>query len=106
MVNSDIILDDSDRALVSLLQENPRASYQELATATGLSTSTVRRRIDRLVAGGVLKFAAVLCWPHFELRLTAFIALSVDLKRLRAIGEEIAAMDEVVFVALTTGAFD
>jgi Lrp/AsnC family transcriptional regulator for asnA, asnC and gidA len=106
MVNSDIILDDSDRVLVSMLQENPRASYQELATATGLSTSTARRRIDRLVGGGVLKFAAVLRWPHFGLRLTAFIALSVDLKRLLAIGDEIAAMDEVVFVALTTGAFD
>lgn len=105
-MDSVITLDEHDRVLITALQANVRASYQELALLTGLSASTVRRRIDRLVASGALKLVAVPSWPQLGLRLTALIAISVDLHRLRGVGDELAKMDEIVFVAIATGAYD
>lgn len=43
-----VTLDDSDRQLLDLLARDGRAAPGELATATGLSPSTVRRRITEL----------------------------------------------------------
>jgi Lrp/AsnC family transcriptional regulator for asnA, asnC and gidA len=99
-------LDACDRTLIELLQANVRASYQELANATGLSASTVRRRVERLLASGVVKLVAVPDWRRLGMGLTAFLAISADLHRLRDIGLELAAMEEIVFVAVTTGSYD
>jgi len=105
-MSSVIALDELDRTLIELLQTDARTSYRELALATRLSDSTVRRRVERLVASGIIKFVAVPSWRRLGLRLTAFIGISVDLDRLRDVGNQFAAMEEVVFVAVTTGSYD
>lgn len=105
-MDSAIALDDVDRVLIGLLQADARASYQELADATAMSASTARRRVERLVQAGAVKLVAVPAWTRIGLRLTAFIAISVDLYRLRAVGSELATMSEIVFVAVVTGAYD
>lgn len=99
-------LDEYDRRLIGLLQENARASYQELAAATGLSASTVRRRVERLQSAGVLKLVAVPDWTKLGIYFTAFLAISVDLPALQNVGRELAKMDEVCFVCMVTGAYD
>jgi len=47
-------LDDIDRKLIALLQDNARLSAVQLARAVGLSRSTVQERLARLEAGGVI----------------------------------------------------
>ncbi len=105
-MESVIELDEPDRQLIALLQANARASYQELARATGLSPSTVARRVERLVARGVIKLVVVPSWPKLGFNLIAFIGLSVELARLEAVGRELRTMDEVCFVAYTAGDYD
>ncbi|WP_230466477.1 AsnC family protein [[Actinomadura] parvosata] len=54
------MLDDGDRHLLDLLARDGRAAPGELAAATGLSPSTVRRRITELATHpGVAVAAAV-----------------------------------------------
>jgi DNA-binding Lrp family transcriptional regulator len=48
-------MDDIDRMLLDRLRHNGRASYGELGDAVRLSPSAVKRRIDRLVADGVIR---------------------------------------------------
>lgn len=105
-MGSVMALDALDRVLIELLQADARASYQELAQETHLSPSTVRRRVERLVSSGIIKLVAVPSWPSLGLRLAAFVAISVDLDRLRDVGNQFAEMEEIVFVAVTTGAYD
>lgn len=105
-MNSVISLDDLDRMLLRRLQADVRASYHELAQEVGASAATVRRRIERLVQSDVLKLVAVPRWERLGLHLTALIAISVDLPRLRAVGRSLAAMDEIVFAAMVTGNYD
>lgn len=99
-------LDEQDRMLMHLLQEDARASLQRLAEATGMSPSTVRRRIERLLETETIRLVAVPTWTKLGLYFSAFVALSVELPRLRAVGNELAAMDEICFVALMTGSYD
>jgi Lrp/AsnC family transcriptional regulator for asnA, asnC and gidA len=96
-------LDAQDRELIALLQADARASYQELGQIVGLSPSTVRRRVERLIDMKMIKLVAVPSWMHVGLELISFISFSVELNRLRDIGNELSMMDEVVFVAMVTG---
>jgi DNA-binding Lrp family transcriptional regulator len=47
-------LDDIDRRLIALLQDNARLSTVQLAKSVGLSRSAVQERIARLEATGVI----------------------------------------------------
>ncbi|QNP41669.1 Lrp/AsnC family transcriptional regulator [Lysobacter solisilvae (ex Woo and Kim 2020)] len=47
-------LDDIDRRLIALLQDNARLSTVQLAKAVGLSRSAVQERIARLEQSGVI----------------------------------------------------
>ncbi|MGJ9413132.1 Lrp/AsnC family transcriptional regulator [Aeromicrobium sp. CF4.19] len=54
-------MDAVDRRLVDLLLEDGRAPYATLGSEVGLSAPAVKRRIDRLVEGGVIRgFTAVI----------------------------------------------
>lgn len=47
-------LDDTDRRLIALLQDNARLPTVALAKAVGLSRSAVQERVQRLEAAGVI----------------------------------------------------
>lgn len=99
-------LDTYDRILIGLLQADGRASSEDLAKATGLSASTVRRRLERLIEHSAIKVVTVPFWPQLGLSLTALIGISVDLHLLREVGQQLSRMEEVVFVAIVTGSYD
>lgn len=92
--------------LIALLQTQARTSYHELAKAVGVSPSTARRRVERLVNAKALKLIAVPGWTKLGFQLIALIGLSVDLRRLREVGDELAMMDEVTWIAMTAGIYD
>lgn len=67
-------LDDLDRRIIVLLQENDRLALAELSKATGAAVSTVNDRIKRLLAKGVITgFHARVSADALELDLLAFI---------------------------------
>jgi Lrp/AsnC family transcriptional regulator, leucine-responsive regulatory protein len=94
--------DALDRACMSLLQRNPRASYQELAEATGVAPTTVKRRIDRLLKSDAIKFIAIPSWLHSDSGATAMLALAIDWLQLTTIVDEASAIPELCWIAVTT----
>lgn len=53
-------IDDLDRQILALLRANGRRTFTDLGRELGLSTPTVKRRVDRLEATGVIRgYAAV-----------------------------------------------
>lgn len=101
-----VLLDDHDRELVGLLQEDARASYQSLANKTGLSPATVRRRVERLVSSGAVKLVAIPYWSRLGYNLVAFVGITVELTHLHRVATELAQMHEFYWVAMTTGDYD
>ena len=47
-------LDAVDRKIVALLQENSKRTFAEIGTDVGLSSSAIKRRVDRLEQDGVI----------------------------------------------------
>jgi DNA-binding Lrp family transcriptional regulator len=71
-----LLRDDIDQQIVALLVANGRASFQQIGTEVGLSAPAVKRRVDRLVATGVLAgFTAVVDPGAVGHRTEAFVEL-------------------------------
>ncbi len=96
----------TDRLLIRLLQQNARISFAELSRITGIPESTVRRRVERMQDRGVIRFAMIAEADQLGYDISAMIGVRIDLARLGAIGDQIAALPEVVFASFLTGSFD
>lgn len=92
-----------DEALFAELAVDGRTGYPRLAAVTGMSPSTVQRRLEHLCASGVLYFdvdtdPALLGYPT-----QAMLWMSVPPSRLAEVGGILAEHPEVAFAAATTG---
>ncbi|MEV5505675.1 Lrp/AsnC family transcriptional regulator [Streptomyces orinoci] len=96
-------LDEGDRALLELLSLDGRTGHAELAADTGLSESTVRRRLERLRHLGVLSFQVDLPMAALGYHAEARLWLSVKPSALVSVARTLAGHREVSFVAITTG---
>jgi DNA-binding Lrp family transcriptional regulator len=96
-------LQDSDWPLVQALADDGRAPYRQLAARTHWHESTVRRRVEELVAAGVLFFDLDLASDALGIRSQALLWMSAAPTNLREIGEALARRPEFPFVAATTG---
>ena len=69
-------MDETDRRIITLLQENARRSYQDIGSQVSLSAPAVKRRVDRLEEGGVIRGYAVAVDPEaVGWNTHAFVAL-------------------------------
>jgi DNA-binding Lrp family transcriptional regulator len=96
-------LQDSDWPLVQALADDGRAPYRQLAARTHWRESTVRRRVEELIASGVLFFDLDLASDVFGIRSQALLWMSVAPTNLRDVGQALAKRLEFPFVAATTG---
>lgn len=99
-----IDLDDLDRTLLEHLSHDGRLSWAELASLTGASTSTARRRVNRLTSSGIMTFRCEIAhslagWPIQASLLAQAPASDVD-----RICQVLATWPECRFVAAVTGA--
>src|SRR5687768_15269225 len=56
-------MDDIDRQIVALLRQDARRSFQSIGSRVALSAPAVKRRVDRLVADGVIRGYSALVDP-------------------------------------------
>jgi Lrp/AsnC family transcriptional regulator, regulator for asnA, asnC and gidA len=99
-------LDETDRRIIELLQESGRQTNTDLAAQLGVSESTVRKRIDRLLGDGTMKIVAVADPLRTGHRVIAIIGLQVLAPRLSEVGDELAELGEFRFIGMTAGTFD
>ncbi len=72
----------------------------------GISQRTVRYRIDRLVAERVIHVGAIVNPKAVGFSVTADVWIEVVPGRLRTVAESLAALQEVSYVAYSTGERD
>jgi DNA-binding Lrp family transcriptional regulator len=96
--------DDLDRAILRLLEEDGRLANLEIARRLGVSESTVRKRINRLVQRDGMRVKASLA---DDTRLTEMLFLINAEPGCRlAVAERLAGFADVQYVAVTTGGYD
>jgi len=100
------VLDDTDRKLISHLQEDGRMSFVKLASLMGVTEGTIRRKYKKLVKDGALKITAISNPYATGFDAPAFIGINVERRLLENVAEKLAQMPEVQFVAVTTGTYE
>ena len=99
-------LDDTDLRIIELLEENGRRANVEIARSIGISESTVRKRIERMQQANAFRTVIVPDFTVLGLEGHIIAGIHVDLGKAPEIAERLNQLEEVRFVAMTTGAFD
>ena len=101
-----IKLDKIDRQLILLLQENSRLPAVRLAAQLGISQASVHRRMKRLYAEKVIEPGVVTDPFKVGFGTYVFIWMQIQHGTLEDVARQLAQMDELFIVAITTGRFD
>jgi Lrp/AsnC family transcriptional regulator, leucine-responsive regulatory protein len=103
-------LDRTDRAILTLLQQEGRISNSDLAERVGLSPSACLRRVQKLEADGVIAgYAAQLDPKRLGLGLQAFVRLQLarhDAEHIERFVARLQEWDEVIACHALTGEMD
>jgi Lrp/AsnC family transcriptional regulator, regulator for asnA, asnC and gidA len=99
-------LDDVDRTIISLLQEEGRRSNAEIARVVGVSQTTVKNRIDRMVQAGIMRVLAVVDPAAAGHAQHMFIGIHVKPGSAAAVGNALTELHEVAFLAFLVGRYD
>jgi DNA-binding Lrp family transcriptional regulator len=94
---------DADEPLLNALELDGRTTFSDLATETGWSQSTVRRRLADLRASGLLYFDVDFHHSLLDLTARGMVWLTVNPAQLGTAGEAMAAHPETAYVAAMTG---
>jgi len=101
-------VDNLDLGIIDLLRVNARAGYGEIGDVIGLSASAVKRRVDRLVADGVIRGFTIEVDPTVDgLSTEAYVELfcrgTVAPEELKRI---LSGVPEVVYAGTVSGSAD
>lgn len=99
-------LDAIDWRIIQALQQDGRMPFAQIAEQLDVSPSMVRARYQRLVSLGVLRVAAITNPLRLGYNMMALIGVKVEGRRLLPVAEQIASLDEVIYLIATSGAYD
>lgn len=101
------LLDDLDKKLISILQDDARTSASEISRKTGYNENTIRYRIERLKKSGVIKeFTALLNPRMIGLPIAAIMMITAEPNQLNEVFESLSQLEETKHILQATGKHD
>lgn len=100
-------LDRTDLRIIRSLNKDARKSYTDIAGEVGVSDTTVRKRMQRMLDEGIIRQFNVLLDYHKVGRIIkAFIGLKINPSRLMDVVDLLADNPDVQVLYRTTGNWD
>jgi Lrp/AsnC family transcriptional regulator for asnA, asnC and gidA len=100
-------IDETDRKILTILQEDARTPYSRISRMVNLSETAVRYRVSRLIKEGVIdRFTAMLNPRAVGCPLSAIVLVKVDPRRVKEAFDAIAALPAASHVIQTAGDYD
>lgn len=99
-------VDELSRRIIVALQQDGRASWTSIAAMCGTSVPTVARRVQQLIADGVVRVAVMPELGSTGPVETFFASIGCRPGTQFEVVERLVARDEVRFAALVTGSYD
>ncbi|MEQ6901590.1 Lrp/AsnC family transcriptional regulator [Nocardioides sp. YIM 152588] len=98
-------VDDVDRALLRVLQDDGRASYVRLGEEVGLSAAGARRRVLRLVEGQAVRVGAVVRHTGRGRRTATGVGIRLT-GDARELLDRVVGLPSLIFAARSLGRYD
>ena len=100
-------MDDLDQRLISALRHDARASHSDLAAQLGVTRATVRARLARLEARGViLGYSVVLKEDRLADPVRGLMMIGIEGRGTERILRQLAGFSSVIGVHSTNGRWD
>lgn len=99
-------MDELDVSIIERLQRDGRRPYTEIAQELGVSEGTVRNRVSRLLESQALQIIGVIDPHKIGYDAPAWIGVTVQPPYLQEAAINIAALPEVSYLIMTSGAYD
>ena len=109
VIKSDRPLDEIDRGILEILQEDAKSKHKEIAAQLGLSTTPIYERIKRLENEGIIEKHVAVLDAYKLLGMEVFCSVSLENQKLETIesfGKAIKSIPEVVDCYLMGGSSD
>ncbi|MHB1654503.1 MAG: Lrp/AsnC family transcriptional regulator [Desulfitobacteriaceae bacterium] len=98
-------LDKIDMVIIQQLSDDGRKPFTEIAETLGVSERTVRSRVEKMRASGVLNIVAVVNSILIGLKVQAIIQIAVESESLATVIEVFQKMNPVRFIVATSGEY-
>ena len=99
-------LDELDQKVISLLRENPRIAFSDIAKHLEIPKATARYRVQRLLDSGIVDLHASVNPAKLGAANTIIIRLNVEIKMVETVAETLVNMPEIQFVAIISGQYN
>ena len=100
------MIDDLDFQIIDKLSQDGRQSSESLASLLKSSSTSIKRRIKQLIDNNIIRVTAVVNPGKVGFKVSALIAVDVNLDKLEEAVEKLVAQPEVRWLTVTTGRFD
>ena len=99
-------LDETDFHIIEALRKDGRVAFAQIAEQLNVSPGMIRLRYNRLVEQGFLKVVAITNPVHRGLKTMAMIGIRTDGTRMLEVANQIAQLEEVIYLVVASGRFD
>ena len=101
-----IELDEIDKKLLMILQENAKTPYSKISSVLGVSEATVHLRIKKLIKLGIIKrFQAIIDPEKVGKRVLAIVAITATPQKYEHVLEELKKIDDIYEIYDVTGEY-
>jgi Lrp/AsnC family transcriptional regulator, regulator for asnA, asnC and gidA len=99
-------LDEIDQYILDALRKDGREAFSQIAEQLKVSPGMIRQRYNRLVETGILKVVAITNPIQRGYKTMAMIGIHTDGQRMLQVAEQVAALQEVVYLIVVSGHYD
>lgn len=104
---SQVELDDKDKVILNILQDNYKISYKEISEKVNLAASTIHNRVQNMISEGIIREYDTLVDPFkVGYKTLAILNLSIEPFKLDDIAKKLADFSEVQLVATSAGEYN
>ncbi len=97
-------IDDYDRKIVQMLEQDGRRSFNEIAKKLRLSESAIRKRVVALQEKGIIKRFTIQVDPSkLDVNSVSIIGIDVEPTKLLEVAQKLCELVEIRSVATSTG---
>ncbi len=100
-------IDEKDKLILNILQENYKISYKDISNKVGLAASTIHNRVQSMLNEGIIQEFDTFVDPFkVGYNTIAIVGLSVDPLKINQVSKKLAEFDEIQLIASSAGEYN